>query len=112
MTPITTTQRPQTDARHATIEIVGDLDALGGKKARKTITAAIEAGRVDVTVNLDRVGFVDSAGLASLISSLRTAREKGGDVRVTTSNERIRRVLEVTALARVFKLQPPGVIAA
>jgi anti-sigma B factor antagonist len=109
---ISSPSRPDSDARTAIIEIEGDLDAQGGKRARKTIAAAIEAGRVDVTVNLDRVGFVDSAGLASLISSLRSAREKGGDIRVTTSNERIRRVLEVTALARVFKLQPPVVIAA
>jgi anti-sigma B factor antagonist len=110
--PLMTPERPSTDTRSATIEINGDLDAQGGKRARKAIAAAIEAGRVDVTVNLDHVGFLDSSGLASLISSLRLAREKGGDVQVRTSNARIRRVLEVTALARVFKLQPLDVIAA
>jgi|HubBroStandDraft_1064217.scaffolds.fasta_scaffold223180_2 anti-sigma B factor antagonist len=99
-------------SRSTAFDIIGDLDATGGKRVRNSIAAAIQAGRVDVTVNLDRVGFLDSSGLASLISSLRLARDKGGDVRVETSNARIRRVLEVTSLARVFKLQPAGDVAA
>lgn len=99
------------DVRSATVDVIGDLDGPGGKAAYKALVATLEAGRVDVTVNLDRVGFLDSSGLASLISSLRRARELGGDVRVETSNARIRRVLEVTALARVFKLKPVGIAA-
>jgi anti-sigma B factor antagonist len=103
------TTNPQTGT--ATLTLLGDLDAEGGKKARKSLANAIEAGCLDVTVNLDRVGFLDSSGLASLISALRFARERGGDVRMETSNERIRRVMEVTALARVFKLQPTAAAA-
>jgi anti-sigma B factor antagonist len=95
----------------ARLALCGDLDAEGGKKARKSLTNAIEAGCLDVTVNLDQVGFLDSSGLASLISALRFARERGGDVRMETSNQRIRRVMEVTALARVFKLRPTAAAA-
>jgi anti-sigma B factor antagonist len=109
---LTLKEKPSENARAIRIDMIGDLDAQGGKSARKSLASVIGAGRVDVTVNLDRVGFLDSSGLASLISSLRMAREKGGDVRVETSNMRIRRVLEVTALSRVFKLQPAIDIAA
>jgi anti-sigma B factor antagonist len=93
------------------VELVGDLDAEGGKKARTSLAKAVEAGCTDVTVNLDRVGFLDSSGLASLISALRHARERGSDVRIETTNARIRRVMEVTALARVFKLNPAATAA-
>jgi anti-sigma B factor antagonist len=102
----------QDDASCNKLELVGDLDAEGGKKARAAVSKAIEAGCSDVTVNLDRVGFLDSSGLASLISALRFARERGSDVRIETSNARIRRVMEVTALARVFKLSPAAAAAA
>ncbi|HLW37276.1 MAG TPA: STAS domain-containing protein [Candidatus Eremiobacteraceae bacterium] len=98
--------------RAATIALAGDLDAPGGKIARKALSGTIAEGRTDVTVNLDRVGFLDSSGLGSLIAALRLARDRGGDVRVETSNERIRRILEVTALARVFKLRRSNEIAA
>jgi anti-sigma B factor antagonist len=95
----------------AKLTLCGDLDAESGKKARKSLTNAIDAGCLHVTVNLDQVGFLDSSGLASLISALRFARERGGYVRMETSNQRIRRVMEVTALARVFKLRPTAAAA-
>jgi len=93
------------------VSLVGDLDAEGGAIVRRAIAGMIEAGSIDVMVNLDGVGFLDSSGLAGLISSLRFARERGGDVRIETSNARIRRVMEVTALSRVFKLQPAAAAA-
>jgi len=100
------------DPRTARISFDGDLDAEGGGLARRWVGELVEAGRVDIAVNLDGVGFLDSSGLASLIASLRLARNKGGDVTVETTNERIRRVLQVTALAQVFKLQPATSAAA
>ena len=94
------------DGRSALLRLKGDLDIDGARIARDRLSGLFRTGRVDVTLNLDRVGFLDSTGLATLISALRRARERGGDVRVETTNPRIRRVLEVTALAQVFKLQP------
>lgn len=94
------------------LALTGDLDADGARVVRRALEAHIAAGRLDVTIDLDRVGFLDSSGLASLIVALRHARERGGDIRVSATNERIRRLLEVTALARVFKLGPPARAAA
>lgn len=100
------------DPRELRIALTGDLDADGARVVRRALESHIAAGRLDVTIDLDRVGFIDSSGLASLIVALRRARERSGDIRVTTSNPRIRRLLEVTALARVFKLGPPARAAA
>ena len=100
------------DPRELRLALTGDLDADGARVVRRALEAHIAAGRLDVTIDLDRVGFLDSAGLASLIVALRRARERGGDIRVAATNSRIRRVLEVTALARVFKLGPPARAAA
>ena len=94
------------DDRSVLVRLKGDLDVEGARTAREGLSGLLKAGRVDLTINLDRVGFLDSSGLAALISALRRARERGGDVRVETTNRRIRRVFEVTALAQVFKLQP------
>jgi anti-sigma B factor antagonist len=109
---LTTEFENGTDPRTVRISLRGDLDTEGGDLARRAVSGLIAAGRVDITVNLDGVGFLDSSGLASLIASLRLARDQGGDVTVETTNDRIRRVLEVTALAQVFKLQPTTSAAA
>jgi anti-sigma B factor antagonist len=109
---LTTQFENGTDPRAAHVYLTGDLDTEGGELVRLAVSELIAAGRVDITVNLDSVGFLDSSGLASLIASLRLARDQGGDVTVETTNDRIRRVLEVTALAQVFKLQPTASAAA
>ena len=90
-----------TDAR---IALVGDLDEAGGKLARRQLARAVDSGTVNLTIDLDRVGALDSAGLAALIATLRRARDRGGDVRVQSSQPHIRRVMELTGLSRVFRL--------
>ncbi|HEY7982090.1 MAG TPA: STAS domain-containing protein [Candidatus Eremiobacteraceae bacterium] len=92
----------ETDAR---VALIGDLDDAGGKVARRQLAREVESGKVNLTIDLDRVGALDSGGLAALIATLRRARDRGGDVRVQTSQPHIRRVMELTGLSRVFRLQ-------
>jgi anti-sigma B factor antagonist len=89
----------------ARVMLQGELDRSGARTAARLLRQAVEEGRSDITVNLDGVVFLDSSGLAALMASLRFARERGGDVRLETSNEPIRRVLEISGLARVFKMK-------
>jgi anti-anti-sigma factor len=97
-----------TDAR---VALVGDLDDAGGKVARRRLAREVDLGNVNLTIDLDRVGALDSGGLAALIATLRRARDRGGDVRVRASRPHIRRVMELTGLSRVFRLQSEDVAA-
>jgi anti-sigma B factor antagonist len=98
----------RTDAR---IALVGDLDDAGGKLARRHLARAVEAGKVNLMIDLDSVGTLNSGGLAALIATLRLARNRGGDVRVQASQPHIRRVMELTGLSRVFRLNRGAVPA-
>jgi anti-sigma B factor antagonist len=101
-TEIEVTQLPnETDAR---VVLIGDLDDAGGKLARRQLKRAVESGRINLMIDLDGVGALNSGGLAALIATLRVARNRGGDVRVQTSQPHIRRVLELTGLSQVFRL--------
>jgi anti-sigma B factor antagonist len=101
------------DGANARVSLVGDLDDVGGKIARRQLARAVASGKVNLTIDLDRVDTLNSGGLAALIATLRLARDRGGDVRVQTSQPHIRRVMELTGLSRVFRLSPPaGVLAA
>jgi anti-anti-sigma factor len=90
-----------TDAR---VALVGDLDDAGGKLARRQLASAVKSGKVNLVIDLDSVGALNSGGLAALIATLRLARDRGGDVRVQASQPHIRRVMELTGLSRVFRL--------
>ena len=91
-------------ASNASVALIGDLDEEGGKLARRRLAREVDSGNVNLTIDLDRVGALDSGGLAALIATLRRARDRGGDVRVQASQPHIRRVMELTGLSRVFRL--------
>lgn len=91
----------RTDAR---VALIGDLDDAGGQLARRELAQAVKSGTVNLIIDLDNVGMLNSGGLAALIATLRLARNRGGDVRVRASQPHIRRVMELTGLSRVFRL--------
>jgi anti-sigma B factor antagonist len=93
------------DGADAFVSLVGDLDDAGGKIARRHLARAVVSGKVNLTIDLDRVDRLNSGGLAALIATLRLARNRGGDVRVQSSQPHIRRVMELTGLSRVFRLK-------
>lgn len=54
---------------------------------------------------LDHLNSLDVAGLRGLIALLREARSSGVDLVLRTSKPGIRRVLAVTALDRLFRIE-------
>jgi anti-sigma B factor antagonist len=92
------------DSTAAHVALVGDLDDAGGKVARRQLAREVDAGSVNLTIDLDRVGAIESSGLAALIATLRRARDRGGNVRVRASQPHVRRVMELTGLSQVFRL--------
>lgn len=95
----------------ARVALIGDLDEAGGNVARRQLAREVDKGSVDLTIDLDGVGALESGGLAALIATLRRARDRGGDVRVRASQPRIRRVMELTGLSRVFRLAADAPLA-
>jgi anti-sigma B factor antagonist len=99
------------DQADAHVSLVGDLDDAGGKQARRQLARTVQSGKVNLMIDLDSVGALNSSGLAALIATLRLARNRGGDVRVQASQPHIRRVMELTGLSRVFRLSPSPLTA-
>jgi anti-anti-sigma factor len=99
------------DANSARVTLAGDLDDAGGELARRQLGRAVKSGAVNLTIDLDGVGTLNSHGLAALIATLRLARARGGDVRVKAGQPHIRRIMELTGLSRVFRLSERGMAA-
>lgn len=104
MMHIEITERADRDDAH--VALIGDLDDAGGNLARRQLRRAVESGKVNLMIDLDNVGTLNSGGLAALIATLRVARYRGGNVWVQASQPHIRQVMELTGLSRVFRLSP------
>jgi anti-sigma B factor antagonist len=64
------------------------------------LDAAAADGRSCVVLDLGRVDFVDSTGLALLVAADRSARDGGGWVRLAGPGSQLRRMLHITNLER------------
>src|SRR4029077_11628560 len=86
-----------------TVAVVnGDLNAVSGRETRNRLIKLMEIDSRNFALDLRHVRRLDSGGLAALIGILRAVRDRGGDVRVIAANDAVRRIFEITALARVF----------
>ena len=57
-----------------------------------------------VLVDLSKVEYIDSSGIASLVESLQTARKKGSNLLLVSVSESALRVLKLARLDRVFTI--------
>ncbi|MBF0254765.1 MAG: STAS domain-containing protein [Candidatus Omnitrophica bacterium] len=58
-----------------------------------------------VVINLAKVGYVDSSGLATLVEILKRARARGGTVCLTHLTDKVRSLFEITKLDKLFNIQ-------
>ncbi len=84
------------------IHVEGEVDVFGAGALRQTILDLIEAGWTDLVVDLHRVSFMDSTGLGVLVGALKRTRAHGGRLQLVTDQERMVKVLRMTALSQVF----------
>jgi anti-anti-sigma factor len=68
------------------------------------VGAAVDDGIKLILVNLSGVNYVDSAGLASLVGAIKTAREKNARVFLAGMSDSVRSVVEMTRLNRVLSI--------
>lgn len=81
----------------------GRLDAVTAPDLRHAIAEHLDRGLVDLVVDLAAVTFIDSAGLAALVSGMKRSRQGGGDLRlVRPIAANAFRVFELTRFDRVF----------
>ncbi len=55
-------------------------------------------------VDMEKVDFMDSAGLGSLIAVLKRVSERGGDMKIACLQKKPRMVFEITRAYKVFEI--------
>lgn len=81
------------------------IDAFSAPALRARLDQLIENGVIRFVLDLSAVPFLDSAGMAVLVSLLKRTRQSGGDVRlVWPAEDAARRILRLTKFDRVFTM--------
>jgi anti-sigma B factor antagonist len=85
------------------IRLTGEIDLENASHLRESLLNALDRGR-SLLVEMSDVGYIDSSGIASLVEALQNARNKSLDLKLVSPSARVRRVLELARLDKVFSI--------
>ncbi len=86
------------------ISISGAFDAAEAPAIRDELKRIIDGGSARLIVNLADVQFIDSSGLSVLVTALKAARAKAGDLALTNLTAPVRSIIELTRLHRILEI--------
>jgi anti-sigma B factor antagonist len=91
-------------AQTAVLRIGGEVDLYNTPQLKEEILALIESGVRRLVVDLAETQYLDSTALGALIGGLKRLRERDGELRLAGPRPRIRKLLEITRLLKVFEV--------
>ena len=101
----TTMAMPSTD-RPNVLPLEGEIDL----HVSPTISASMKAMLADkpqqFVIDLSRVSYIDSSGLAVLIEGMQTVSSYGGKFALAGLQESVRPIFEIARLDQVFRIFP------
>lgn len=79
---------------------IGEGDVL----MREKVEELLEGGHVNIIINLNKVKYMDSAGIGELVACQKRAKEKGGQVKLLNVTPKVADVLEIVNIGGVFEI--------
>jgi anti-anti-sigma factor len=70
---------------------------------RDAVKAALESGTKKLLLNMEKVGYVDSAGLGELVGVYTTATGQGGNAKLLNVQSKLNDLLTITKLHTIFE---------
>jgi anti-sigma B factor antagonist len=87
------------------VDVVGEITLYNSPIMRKTLIELLREKRLPrVIVNLEKVKYIDSAGVASLVEGLKISRDLKSGFALYGLSRTAREVLELTKLIKVFEV--------
>ncbi len=87
------------------VQVQGEVDLSWSQKLRKAVLDALAKGQ-PVAVDLSRVTYIDSSGIAALVEGFQSARGKSQHFSLVAVSQPVIAVLELARLDRVFPIFP------
>ena len=99
----------QIAARPATggtiLDITGDIDLAHSPAVRKALLQEIREKKTPkVYLNLEKVRYIDSSGIASLVEGLKASRDQGSRLILYGLSKSVREVMELSRLQKIFEI--------
>jgi anti-sigma B factor antagonist len=86
------------------VDVDGQLIVGNRQELKQRVLDELEKGGRKFLVDFTETGYIDSSGLGVLVSLSKKIREVGGELRLSTLNEDLRTLFELTKLDTLFRI--------
>jgi anti-sigma B factor antagonist len=88
------------------IMVSGEMDAENSTRLGEELDYLLAEGSRKLVIDLGKVDFMNSSGLATLIRYYKLARSNCGDISLAALQPSVRQTFQLSRLDRVFDLHP------
>lgn len=92
----------RTDGEATVVTVEGSVDAVTAPRLSEALDAQVEAGKVHLVVDLSAVDYISSAGLRTILATLKRARGRGGDLRLAGVQGEVQKVFELSGFTSIL----------
>ncbi len=82
----------------------GDVDLSTSKDLQHHLKQALQGKPVRVLIDLSRVSYMDSSGVATLVEAMQISRRQSTRLVLCSMQQRVKSVFEIARLDRVFEI--------
>lgn len=86
------------------IDVEGQLIVGNRQELKQRVLDEVEQGARKILIDFTDTGYIDSSGLGVLVSLSKKVREQGGELRLSSLNEDLRTLFELTKLDTLFRI--------
>lgn len=81
----------------------GEIDLSNSQELRKMVLAALKTDK-EVTVDLSKVKYIDSSGIASLVEGLQFSKTRNKSFKLANPSSQVKAILDLARLDKVFEI--------
>ncbi len=86
------------------VAIKGSVDSLNADQLTAAFADPIQQGQVRLVADFGAVTYTSSAGLRSLLATVKDCRRHGGDLRIAALQPQVERVLSISGFTSIIKV--------
>lgn len=86
------------------VEVEGQLIVGNRQELKQQVLDRLDGGDRKFVIDFANTGYIDSSGLGVLVSLSKKIREQGGELRLSSLNEDLRTLFELTKLDTLFQI--------
>lgn len=86
------------------VSVKGQVTEKNVGKLKKMLDDLLDSEKHKVVLDFEDTAYLDSSGLAVIVSRTREFRKKKGDLRLAAMNDKVKEIFDVTFLSQLFRI--------